>query len=101
LARVTRKNGVTVKVISNLENQRRKIEITLAHLREQQMEVDTNTEWKDCSAQQQRTALLAELSRWYKLKLRRVDDVLDRATVRRVPRRGTMKTPDTPAGKRF
>ena len=71
-----------LKVISSLEKQRRKIEITLAHLHEQQMEVDKNTDWRDLSAQQQRTALLAEISGWYKLQLRRVDDVLNRATVR-------------------
>jgi len=73
---------VNLEVISRLENHRKNIARTLEHLREQQIEVDRNTEWRDLCAQRRRIELLAELLGWYKGKLRRIDNVLNRVNVR-------------------
>jgi hypothetical protein len=70
-----------------LENQKRNVEITLEHLREQQTEVDKNTEWIDLRARRRRMELLAELYRWYGGKLSRIDQALDRIVLRRALRR--------------
>ena len=75
------------RIISLLENQRRNVEITLEHLREQQSEVDKNTEWSDLRARRRRMELLAELRRWYGGRLSRIDQALDRIVLRRALRR--------------
>jgi hypothetical protein len=75
--------AVNREVIFRLESKRKHVEITLAHLREQQIEVDSNTQWKDLLARRRRCVLLAELLGWYNSKLRRVDQVLSRAVARR------------------
>lgn len=75
---------VNAEVIARLESRRRNVATTLAHLREQQMEVERNTEWKDLCTQRRRNELLAELLGWYDGKLRRIDQVLEQ--VRRATR---------------
>jgi hypothetical protein len=75
--------AVNLEVIFRLESKRKHVEITLTHLREQQMEVDSNTQWQDLLAPRRRSELLAELLDWYNSKLRRVDQVLSRAIARR------------------
>jgi RNA polymerase-binding transcription factor DksA len=77
------------KIAFRLENRRKSVERTLEHLRQQQDEVDRNTEWKDLCAQRRRSELLAELLGWYDGKLRRIDSALNRVNHRRLA--GTKK----------
>ena len=71
-----------------LEHRRDALRRTLEHIRDQQHEVDSNTEWKDLLAQRRRSELLAELFGWYHGRLERLDHALRRTetgdrTVRR------------------
>jgi hypothetical protein len=75
-----------MNVLTRLENRRDKVLRTLEHIRAQQVEVDTNTEWKDLCAQRRRSELLAELFGWYNGKLERIDHVLGRITSDRTAR---------------
>lgn len=75
------------RIISRLENQKRNVEITLEHLREQRSEVDKNTEWSDLRAQRRRVELLAKLHDRYGVKLSRIDQALDRIVLRHALRR--------------
>lgn len=86
---VDERTGAALKsrIISRLENQKKNVEITLEHLREQQSEVDKNTEWSDLRARRRRMELLAELRRWYGGRLSRIDQALDRIVLRRALRR--------------
>jgi predicted kinase len=77
---------VNANVITRLESRRKNVAATLEHLRDQLMEVENNTEWKDLWAQRRRNELLAELLGWYDGRLRRIDHVLDQAAVRRKSR---------------
>jgi hypothetical protein len=71
------------EIIGRLRDRRKNIEITLDHLRDQQNEVEQNTEWRDLRAQRRRTELLAELLGWYNSKLRRVDAAINRFVLRK------------------
>jgi hypothetical protein len=82
-----------LKVISWLENRRKNVIVTLEHIRAQEIEVETNTEWKDLGAQRRRTELLAELRGWYSNKLNRIDHALGRAASDG-ERTGTRPRPD-------
>ena len=82
-----------LKVISRLQNRRSNVLVTLEHIRAQEMEVETNTEWKDLGAQRRRTELLAELRGWYSTKLNRIDHALGRAA-RDGERTGMRPRPD-------
>ena len=75
------------RIITRLENQKRNVEITLEHLREQRSEVDKNTEWSDLRAQRRRVELLAELHDWYGVKLSQIDQALGRIVLRHALRR--------------
>lgn len=61
-----------------LEDRRVTLLRTLHHIRTQQQEVDSNTEWKDLRAQRRRSELLGELISWYHQRLERVDAALAR-----------------------
>ena len=63
-------------VVTRLENRRQNVLMTLEHIRAQQAEVDTNTEWKDLHAQRRRSDLLADLLKWYNGRLNRIDHAL-------------------------
>lgn len=76
-------------VIGRLQNRRANVLLTLRHLREQQAEVDQNTEWKDLQSQHRRRALLSELAGWYDGKLQRIDRALNHVTARYAPDRDT------------
>ena len=95
------KRGVTVNanVITRLESRRKNVAATLDHLRDQLMEVERNTEWKDLWAQRRRNQLLAELVGWYDGKLRRIDHVLDQVAVRQATR--VQSRPSRPTAKLF
>ena len=67
-------------LVSRLKSRRQDIVRTIAHIRQEQVEVERNTEWKDLGAQQRRYAFLADLSTWYDAKLKQVDQLLDRIT---------------------
>jgi RNA polymerase-binding transcription factor DksA len=71
-----------------LEHRRDTLRQTLEHIRNQQHEVETNTEWKDLWAQRRRSELLAELFGWYHGRLERIDHALRRSeTDPQIPRR--------------
>ena len=74
-------------VIGQLRNRRENVLLTIRHLREQQAEVDQNTEWKDLQSQHRRRALLSELAGWYDGKLQRIDRALNHITTRYAPDR--------------
>ena len=74
-------------VIGRLRNRREDVLLTIRHLREQQAEVDQNTEWKDLQAQHRRHALLSELTGWYDGKLQRIERALNHITARYAPDR--------------
>ena len=74
-----------MNAITRLESQRKNVLMTLEHIRAQQMEVDTNTEWKDLCAQRRRSELLADLLGWYNGKLNRIDHALGRVATERKP----------------
>ena len=69
-------------VLSRLESSRRSVILTLEHIREKQIEADSNTEWKNLSAQRRRSELLADLLGWYNGRLKRIDRVLSQAALR-------------------
>ena len=75
------------RMIARLESQRRNVEMTLEHLREQQSEANKNMEWSDLRAQRRRHELLEELLGWYDGKLSRIDRALNRIVLRRALRR--------------
>lgn len=70
------------KLIHRLEKRKQDIVMTIAYIRQEQSEVEMNTEWKDLFAQRRRHALLADLSEWYDGKLKQIDNMLDRITSR-------------------
>jgi hypothetical protein len=74
-------------VIGRLRDRRENVLLTIRHLREQQAEVDQNTEWKDLHSQHRRRALLSELEGWYDGKLQRIDRALTHITARYAPDR--------------
>ena len=74
-------------VIGQLQHHRENVLLTLRHLREQQAEVDQNTEWKDLQSKYRRRALLNELTGWYDGKLQRIDRALNHITDRYAPDR--------------
>lgn len=69
-------------VIARLESRRDHVLRTLEHIRAQQLEADTNTEWKDLCAQRRRSELLAELLGWYHGRLERIDHVLSKISAK-------------------
>jgi hypothetical protein len=73
---------MNVDVISLLESRRRNVILTLQHIREQQMEADSNTEWRDLGTQRRRSRLLADLLGWYDGRLKRIDRALGQVTSR-------------------
>jgi hypothetical protein len=75
---------MNLEVIDRLESRRKHVALTLQHLRDQQNEIEKNTEWKDLSAQRRRSELLAELLGWYDGKLRRIDAAITRASGRKI-----------------
>lgn len=86
--------GVFMKdVIGRLQNRRANVLLTLRHLREQQAEVDQNTEWKDLQSQHRRRALLSELAGWYDGKLQRIDRALNQISTRSAPDRHIKASP--------
>jgi ribonuclease D len=83
-------------VIGQLRQRRENVLLTLRHLREQQAEVDQNTEWKDLQSKHRRRALLSELTGWYDGKLQRIDRALNHVTDRYAPDRQIKVPPVTP-----
>ena len=71
-----------INVIARLENGRHHVLRTLEHIRTQQLEAESNTEWKDLCAQRRRSELLAELFGWYNGRLERIDHVLNRISAK-------------------
>jgi len=67
-------------LIHRLKKRKQDLAMTLAHIRQEQSEVEMNTEWKDLFAQRRRHTLLADLSAWYDGKLKQIDNVLERIT---------------------
>jgi hypothetical protein len=67
-------------LISRLETRKQAIVTTIAHIRQQQAEVERNAVWMDVHTRQRRRAFLAELLIWYDDKLKQINRVIERMT---------------------
>ena len=72
-----------------LEDRRLALLRTLDHIRSEQREVESNTEWMDLRAQRRRCELLSELCSWYRRRLERIDGALGRNPALDDPRPGS------------